>query len=39
MQLVNMRVAITVIPKYGVGLDLKDGDLAIFDVHELTWKY
>ena len=26
---------ITVIPKYGVGLDLKDGDLAIFDVHEL----
>ncbi|WP_296317248.1 hypothetical protein [Winogradskyella sp. UBA3174] len=27
--------AITVIPKYGIGLDLKDGDLAIFDVHEL----
>jgi hypothetical protein len=26
---------ITVIPKYGIGLDLKDGDLAIFDVHEL----
>ena len=26
---------ITVIPKYGVGLDLQDGDLAIFDVHEL----
>ncbi len=26
---------ITVIPKYGVGLDLKDGDLAIFDVHQL----
>ena len=27
--------AITVIPRYGIGLDLKDGDLAIFDVHEL----
>tara|TARA_R110000803_G_scaffold131996_1_gene199206 strand:+ start:179 stop:1165 length:987 start_codon:yes stop_codon:yes gene_type:complete len=27
--------AITVIPKYGIGLDLGDGDLAIFDVHEL----
>ena len=27
--------AITVIPKYGIGLDLKNGDLAIFDVHEL----
>ncbi len=27
--------AITVIPRYGVGLDLKNGDLAIFDVHEL----
>jgi len=26
---------ITVIPKYGIGLDLKNGDLAIFDVHEL----
>ena len=26
---------ITVIPKYGIGLDLQDGDLAIFDVHEL----
>ena len=27
--------SITVIPKYGIGLDLKDGDLALFDVHEL----
>ena len=27
--------SITVIPKYGIGLDLKNGDLAIFDVHEL----
>ena len=27
--------AITVIPRYGIGLDLRDGDLAIFDVHEL----
>jgi hypothetical protein len=27
--------AITVIPRYGIGLDLKNGDLAIFDVHEL----
>tara|TARA_R110001606_G_scaffold362494_3_gene516279 strand:- start:174 stop:1160 length:987 start_codon:yes stop_codon:yes gene_type:complete len=27
--------AITVIPKYGIGLDLGDGDLSIFDVHEL----
>jgi len=27
--------AITVIPKYGIGLDLKNTDLAIFDVHEL----
>lgn len=26
---------ITVIPKYGVGLDLDDGDLALFDVHEV----
>ena len=27
--------AITVIPRYGIGLDLKNRDLAIFDVHEL----
>tara|TARA_R110000787_G_scaffold21460_2_gene63490 strand:- start:39 stop:1025 length:987 start_codon:yes stop_codon:yes gene_type:complete len=27
--------AITVIPKYGIGLDLRNTDLAIFDVHEL----
>lgn len=26
---------ITVIPKYGIGLDLDDGDLALFDVHEV----
>tara|TARA_Y100000361_G_scaffold124630_1_gene117818 strand:+ start:440 stop:1429 length:990 start_codon:yes stop_codon:yes gene_type:complete len=26
---------ITVLPKYGVGLDLNDGDLALFDVHEV----
>tara|TARA_R100001594_G_scaffold3197_3_gene12210 strand:+ start:8405 stop:9379 length:975 start_codon:yes stop_codon:yes gene_type:complete len=26
---------ITVLPKYGVGLDLKHGDVALFDVHEV----
>jgi len=26
---------VTVIPRYGVGLNLQDGDVAIFDVHEL----
>jgi len=31
----NYDGGITVIPRYGVGLDLQDGDLAIFDVHEL----
>ena len=25
----------TVIPKYGIGLNLQDGDVALFDVHEL----
>ena len=31
----NYDGGVTIIPKYGVGLDLKNGDLALFDVHEL----
>lgn len=31
----NYKGGYTVIPKYGIGLDVKDGDVALFDVHEL----
>lgn len=31
----NYKGGYTVIPKYGVGLDVRDGDIALFDVHEL----
>ncbi len=31
----NYKGAYTVIPKFGIGLNLRDGDVALFDVHEL----
>lgn len=31
----NYKGGYTVIPKYGIGLDVRDGDVALFDVHEL----
>ena len=31
----NYSGGYTVIPKYGIGIDLYDGDVALFDVHEL----
>lgn len=31
----NYKGGVTVIPKYGLGLDVRDGDIALFDVHEL----
>jgi hypothetical protein len=31
----NYEGAITVLPRYGIGLDVKNGDVALFNVHEV----